>query len=229
VSARPLPLAAVYIYPTRTVGSEEENHLDALETLRRNLGCRKGPAYVEMRGRAACRRPKLRRLLATARRRAFDVLLVTSLDDLADTRLGVLRVVLQLAESGVCVKSADGQQLDPQCPGVRWLAGEHERHRGRVAAGLAAKREMGERIGNLPLGYAVDEDGQTLVPDPREQALIRESRRLAGAGCSTREIARLLTAAGYTSRTGTAVTHRTVGRLLKVWPPMPAGRPPGHA
>jgi len=67
----------------------------------------------------------------------------------------------------------------------------------------------------VPYGKAVAEDGKTLVPSERDQKLVAWIRRLHRGGMSVRAIAAKVTAEGYRSRTGAAVSKSTVARLLR--------------
>ena len=66
---------------------------------------------------------------------------------------------------------------------------EHGLIRSRTCAALAAKRARGERIGSVPLGFALDADGVRLVVDKREQATIARARELRASGLSLRAVA----------------------------------------
>ncbi len=159
-------------------------------------------------------RPVLRRLLGRARTNAFDVVIVLALDDLGDTRPCALSVAVALADLGVAVVSADGMQLDLSARGLRWVAGEGERHSTRVRRGLRDKRARNERFGQVPLGYELAADGLHLQSNLREQQMIALCNRLASEGMKRNPIARALHDQGFRSRAGTMVTARQVGRIL---------------
>lgn len=59
----------------------------------------------------------------------------------------------------------------------------------RTLDGLNNKRAKGERLGQIPLGYDLGQDGKTLIPNPSELAAIGIIRSLGGAGYSYRKIA----------------------------------------
>jgi hypothetical protein len=69
----------------------------------------------------------------------------------------------------------------------------HDLHNATIAAALAALRADGKKTGgDVPYGFRVDKDGQTLLEDEHEQAVILEARELHAAGYSLRGIAREL-------------------------------------
>jgi DNA invertase Pin-like site-specific DNA recombinase len=92
---------------------------------------------------------------------------------------------------------------------------EHGLIRSRTCAALAAKRARGERIGSVPLGFALNADGVRLVVDEREQATIARARELRAACLSLRAVAARLTAEGHVSRTGRRFVAQQVARMVK--------------
>jgi site-specific DNA recombinase len=48
----------------------------------------------------------------------------------------------------------------------------------RTRDALRHKRGKGERVGNIPFGFRLSEDGQHLEPDPTERAALAEIQRL---------------------------------------------------
>lgn len=84
----------------------------------------------------------------------------------------------------------------------------------RTTAALSHKAERGERVGEIPFGYTVAEDGVVLVEDPDEQAAIDLVRTFRSQGLSIRAIAAELTARGVPGR-GVRWHPTTVARLLR--------------
>lgn len=69
----------------------------------------------------------------------------------------------------------------------------HERHHERITDALADRKEDGKKTGgDVPYGYRLDTDNETLVEDPAEQAVIAEAVRLRDQGLSLRRIAKEL-------------------------------------
>jgi site-specific DNA recombinase len=84
----------------------------------------------------------------------------------------------------------------------------------RTATALSHKAERGERVGQMPLGYAVAEDGVKLLEQPDEQQAIRLVHELRAGGMSIRAIAAELTRRGVLGR-GERWHPTTVARLLQ--------------
>jgi site-specific DNA recombinase len=85
----------------------------------------------------------------------------------------------------------------------------------RTKAALALKKSRGERVGQIPFGFELGEDGSTLVPSGREQATLAELRRLRAAGWTWKRIAHDLNVRGLRTKSGrdwTLFMARKVGR-----------------
>lgn len=69
----------------------------------------------------------------------------------------------------------------------------HERHHERITDALADRRDEGKKTGgDVPYGYRLDADGETLIEDDAEQAVIAEAVRLREQGLSLRRVAQEL-------------------------------------
>lgn len=69
----------------------------------------------------------------------------------------------------------------------------YERHHERITDALADRRDEGKKTGgDVPYGYRLDDDDETLVEDEAEQAVIAEAVRLREQGLSLRRIAQEL-------------------------------------
>lgn len=69
----------------------------------------------------------------------------------------------------------------------------HELHHERITEALAERKDEGKKTGgDVPYGYRLDEDGETLIEDKAEQAVIAEVVRLREQGLSLRRIAQEL-------------------------------------
>jgi DNA invertase Pin-like site-specific DNA recombinase len=159
-------------------------------------------------------RQKLGRLVQRARTKAFDVVCVLRLDDLASTRVAAVGIALQLAEAGARVVSANEPELAFEGPAVRWIADGERRRSKNVADALKARRARGERVGEIPFGFRLAVDCVHQEPDELEQAVIKEVVALSQTDASFSSIARTLTSRGYRSRAGTPFTHRQIARML---------------
>ncbi len=137
---------------------------------------------------------------------------VLRLRDLAASRARAAQLVLSL---GVPVVTPTGLRLDPADRVVRWLARERTEHRASSRAALDAKRSRGERIGGIPSGYRLAEDGVHLVPAPAEQQTISRAVGLRSLGTSYRQVAKTLNEEGHRSRGGGRITHGQVSRWIR--------------
>lgn len=86
--------------------------------------------------------------------------------------------------------------------------------RERTTAALQVKRSRGERVGQVPFGYRLAEDGVHLVECTEEQAVLVAIRSLRGEGLSTRAIVAELASRGVTSRSGKPLQKTQVCRIL---------------
>lgn len=69
----------------------------------------------------------------------------------------------------------------------------HERHHERITEALDERRDEGKKTGgDIPYGYRLDADGETLLEDEAEQTVITEAVRLREQGWSLRRIAQEL-------------------------------------
>lgn len=152
-----------------------------------------------------------------------DVLLVAKRDRLGRDVFEVGMIERLIAKHRARVVSAAGEGSDSNDPSNLLLRhvidafAEYERLiiAARTKAALAAKRARGERVGTLPFGSQLAEDGRHLEPAPIEQRLLARMRALHAAGWSYRKIADDLKAHGWTTRRGTAWRFQYVARVLR--------------
>jgi site-specific DNA recombinase len=132
-------------------------------------------------------------------------------------------IIERLAErKGARVLAVDGvnNEDSPEAQLMRTLIdafAQYERAliRSRIVQALAHKKAKGERVGGVPYGKELAADGKTLVPSERDKKLLARIHRLHRSGMSVRQIAAKVTAEGYRSRSGAAVSKSTVARLLR--------------
>ena len=151
--------------------------------------------------------------------RRGDVLLVAKRDRLGRDVVGVAMIERLIERKGARVLSAAGEGngddaasllqrriLDCFAEYERLIIGQ------RTKSALKAKRDRGERNGNVPYGYQAE--GQTLVPSAAEQQVLAVLRELQQAGLTLRAIALELTRQGFTTRCGSAWRHQYVAALV---------------
>jgi DNA invertase Pin-like site-specific DNA recombinase len=96
------------------------------------------------------------------------------------------------------------------------LAGAYVRvlNRARTREALAAKKSRGERVGAVPYGFRLAEDGLHLEPCLAEQEVIDTVRALSAEGFSQRGIVASLAERGVVGRTGSPLQQTQVARML---------------
>ena len=166
-----------------------------------------------------------REQLVTALRRIeageAGLLVVAKLDRLARDPRVAATVEHVLGKVGARLVSAAGEGTEddtPQAIMMRRLVqmfAEYERLviKLRTRTALRAKRKRGERVGSIPMGYALGDDGKLLVVDPAEAAMVARVRELADGTRSLRAIARVLAAEGFAPR-GKAWHPQTIARII---------------
>jgi DNA invertase Pin-like site-specific DNA recombinase len=171
--------AAIYARVS-TLDQEPENQLVELRSYISARGWT-GTEYVDQGvSGAKDRRPSLDRLVADARRRRFDTLIVWRLDRLGRNLRHLVTLIEELNSLGIAFISL-GEAIDTTTPAGRLqlhlLAALAEFERARIAervkAGLARARSQGRRLG-------------------RPQRSVPEERLAPVRGLSVREAARRL-------------------------------------
>lgn len=123
---------------------------------------------------------------------------------------------------GLHILNLGGQTIDTSSPAGKFFitvmagAAEMERNmiRERCNEGRKIRRLQGKRIGMIPFGYNVSEDGKTLVKEPDEWLAVEKIHKLAEGNISFREIARKLDLEGFKPRS-TSWNHHTVKSILQ--------------
>lgn len=158
---------------------------------------------VLRRDRVAVIAYKLDRIFRNAR----DCLAVTADWD----RRGVALHLVDLGGQTVDTSTAMGKFF------MHLLAGVAEMERNliseRTRTALRHKKAKGEKIGDsAPVGFTFDADGK-VIADAHEQHAVAMMRELRGTGCSVREVAARMNAAGVKAR-GRRWHPTTIVRIL---------------
>lgn len=165
-------------------------------------------------------RPGLQQALAMLAKGKADALVVMKLDRLTRSvrDLGELlegpfaKAALLSVSEQIDTRTAAGRLvLNVLASVAQW---ERETIGERTATAMAHKKACGERVGAVPYGYALAENGRVLLPVKAEQAVITEARRLHGAGMSLRAVAAELERAGMVARTGKPFAAAQVQRMV---------------
>ena len=97
-------------------------------------------------------------------------------------------------------------------------AAEMERNltRERTRSAVAVKRANGQRVGPVPCGFDLADNGVTLLPTESEQAVIQDIQTMRSSGMTLGKTADTLTQRGVPTKTGKSNrwTHQAVARIL---------------
>lgn len=172
-------------------------------------------------GLALAQRPALLAALDALGR--GDVLIVAKRDRLGRDVLNVCLIQKLVERKGARVVSAAGEGSDDDGPTsilMRQIIdafGQYERAliRARTCAALAVKKARGERVGGIPFGSQLADDGRTLEPHADEQRALGLLRDLRAAGYTFRAVADELNRQGFRSRTGGRWVPQSVHMLTR--------------
>jgi site-specific DNA recombinase len=167
-------------------------------------------------GKRADNRPGLQQALDLACRFRGTAVVVYSLSRLARSTKDAIGIAERLDKAGADLVSLSERIDTTSAAGkmvFRMLAVLAEFERDLVAerttAALAVKRANGQRIGAVPYGFDLADDGTTLAPNADEQRIIHEIQAMKSTGATLREIAIDLTDRGVPTKTAS----RTLGRI----------------
>jgi len=172
-------------------------------------------------GKRADNRPALQAALADVCRNG-GALVVYSLSRLARSTRDTITIAEQLEQADADLVSIS-ERIDTTTAAGRMVfrmlavLAEFERDQvsERTAAALAHKRSKGERVGSVPFGFNLADDGVSLEPNATEQAIIAEIHNLRADGYTLRAIADELTRRGIMTKKGNRTwTHTAVKRIL---------------
>ncbi len=177
-------------------------------------------------GKPLAKREGGQRLLAAMKAKQADAVVMLKLDRMFRNAGDCLTVTDKWERSGVSLHVVDlgGNAIDTTSAAGRFMlvilagAAEMERNltRERTRSAMAVKKSNGQRIGAVPLGFDLADDGTTLVLNEREHAVIGEVQTMKASGMTLREIAIALTERGVPTKTGKSNkwTHQAVARIL---------------
>ena len=116
-----------------------------------------------------------------------------------------------------------GQTIDTSTPTGKFfitvMAGAAELERNlikeRCNEGRKVRRAEGKRIGEIPYGWKLAEDGKSLIESPEEQKALDLVRGMKNDGYTLRDIAAELNRRGYSAKKGGKWTHGQVQSILR--------------
>lgn len=166
------------------------------------------------------------RLIETIQSKQAQAVIMLKLDRGFRNAGDCLNTVEQWERKGISLHVIDlgGNAIDTTSAAGRFMlvilagAAEMERNltRERTRSALAIKRANGQRIGTVPYGYDLDDDGSTLHPNESEQAVISEIISMRSNGMKLKQIANELTQRMIPTKTRKSLqwSHSAVKRIL---------------
>jgi len=156
------------------------------------------------------------------------VLVVYSLSRLARNTEEGLSLIRRLTKSGaelvsltekIDTTSAAGKMMVTMLLGFAQM--ERDLASERTTLALAHKKAKGERVGTVPYGYRLADDGVNLETDADEQAMVAAAGVLHATGLSLRKIGARLAERGMLPRCGGRWALAQVACLLATRPALP--------
>ena len=165
-------------------------------------------------------RPGMERLLALVDGKKVQAVIVAKLDRLTRSVKDLCELLERFERRGVALISV-AESLDTSSAAGRLVLNimtavsqwEREAIGERTRDAMSHKRTNGERVGNIRFGYRLGTDGKHLEPDPAEQAVLQEIRRLRQGGHTMRGIAAALNHRTLRTRRGSAWRLEHVARI----------------
>ncbi len=150
-----------------------------------------------------------------------DVLLVAKRDRIGRDVVLVKMIERLVSKRKASIHSLNGANGDaPEAMllnGILDLSSAYEVAiiRARTKAALGAKKARGERMGKLPYGFTVDDDGVYLMPCAGEQSILLRIANLKADGFSIRAIAKALNDDGVFNRQGNPWNNDSIHTICK--------------
>jgi site-specific DNA recombinase len=209
----------------------ENTSLDAQEVQVTSYAQLKGIELIEVfrdpgvsGGKPLADRPAGSRLVDMIERGEVDPVILPKLDRGFRSASDCLNVIEHWQAQGISLHIVDlgGNSVDTTSPAgtfmISVLAASAEMERAMIRErcnnGRKARKAAGQRVGEVPFGWDLSEDGKTLISNEREQEAIRLVLPMQHDGHSLRAIARELHQNGIASKKGGQLTHRQVASIL---------------
>ena len=176
-------------------------------------------------GKPIDQRPEGSRLMESIRAREISGMIIVKLDRGFRNTIDCLQTVDELDKLNVSLHIIDlgGSSVDSQSPAGRFmltvLAAAAEMERGQIKvrcnSGREKHRAEGKRIGEIPFGWTLDADGETLIEVVEEQKAIRLVHNLRSKGQTLKQIASRLDELGYRPKKGGTWTTNVIHKILR--------------
>jgi len=155
------------------------------------------------------KRPGLMAAIGALAEHGATALVVAKRDRLARDTLAAAMIERLTEKAGARVLCVGGVGNDDSPEGMLMRRmvdafAEYERAmiRARTKAALAVKKARGERVGKIPYGYRLADDGVQLEEDPREQRVIARVQEYRRQGLSLRRVGECMASQGVAPRSG---------------------------
>jgi DNA invertase Pin-like site-specific DNA recombinase len=150
------------------------------------------------------------------------ILVIAKRDRLGRDPLIIAMIESAIARKGARIASAAGEGTgndDPSSILMRRMVdafAEYERLiiGTRTKAALRIKKEKGQRVGHIPFGYKLAQDGIQLEPNISEQQILQSIKRMRSRGYSIRETAMKLNKKNLLNRGQSLWNHASIFRVL---------------
>jgi DNA invertase Pin-like site-specific DNA recombinase len=154
-----------------------------------------------------------------------DILLVAKRDRLArGENMAIIQMMVSKKKAKIISAAGEGTEGDLDDPMMYMMRGMTDLFAGferlliksRTKAALGAKKARGERVGHIPFGYRLAEDGLHIKEDELEQNILIQMRDLRQIGLSIRDIAAEMNLREAFNRGGAKWNHASIHRVMKM-------------
>ena len=152
-----------------------------------------------------------------------DILLCAKRDRLArGDHMALLQLHVNKRKSKIISAAGEGTEGEIDDPMTYMMRGMTDLFAGferlliksRTKAALQAMKREGKRIGHIPFGFRLAQDGVYLEESPEEQDILRQMNDLRAEGLSIRDIAKALNERNAFNRGQAAWNNSSVHRIL---------------
>ncbi|MDA8084003.1 MAG: recombinase family protein [Nitrospiraceae bacterium] len=160
-------------------------------------------------------------LMSMVKGKRIDAVVVYKLDRLSRKVIDTLTLIETIERAGVTFHSLN-EKIDTSTAMGRFFLNitaslaqmERDLISERTKDALQMKIANHERAGQIPFGWRLADDGNTLIPHEAQQEVIAQVKMLHSQGMSYRAICEALTKAGHRPQ-GKAWQPKTIGRIIK--------------
>ena len=151
-----------------------------------------------------------------------DVLVVAKRDRIGRDPIHVAMIEASAKRKGARIVSAAGEGTEDNNPSSVFMRrlidafAEFERNIicERTKAAMQAKKKKNERVGYIPSGHRLAEDGIHIEKDESEQSILEQIRDLMRERLSTRKLAAEMNRRGAFNRGGAKWNHASIHRVM---------------